>query len=245
VWEQAADTNAPTPAAPASVPSQPETPLYPTLNSPATAPDPASFKPVYPTGQPTMAQSSFGARGQFGQSYSQFSGATSPDHGMGTHYGIMGGRGQAAGNANGGFQQNTLWAPSPSFPNSLSGGYAYQKPPEKPNAFAKDAQPNLAGDFRYPANQAANQFQGNYNGYQYRNQHQQSYGHVGYGHTGFGTQMAGPRAANTQSRFMGNGGEYQVPYDANYYSGHGHGQYPAGCSNGSGMEQPRPGRKMW
>ncbi|BEI99521.1 hypothetical protein CcaverHIS631_0405640 [Cutaneotrichosporon cavernicola] len=232
VWEQAADTNVASSSAPVPAPSQPETPLYPTLNSPATAPDPASLKPVYP-----MGQSAFGARGQFGQSYSQFSGATSPDGGMGVQYGIMG-RGQTAGNANG-FQQG-LWAPSPSFGNSLSGGYAYQKPPEKPTTFAKDANPNFTGDFRYPAN--SNQaFQGNYNGYQYRNP-QQSYGHVGYGHTGFGTQMAGPRA-NTQSRFMGNG-EFPMGYDANYYSGHA-GQHPAGYSNGGGMEQPRPGRKMW
>ncbi|GMK59313.1 hypothetical protein CspeluHIS016_0703280 [Cutaneotrichosporon spelunceum] len=232
VWAQAADTNAPPSSAPAPTPSQPETPLYPTLNSPATAPDPANLKPVYP-----MGQSAFGARGQFGQSYSQFSGTTSPDGGMGVQYGIVG-RGQAASNANG-FQQG-LWAPSPSFGNALSTGYAYQKPPEKPAPFAKDANPNFAGDFRYAAN--SNQgFQGNYNGYQYRNP-QQSYSHVGYGHSGFGTQMAGPRAT-TQSRFMGNG-EFPMGYDANYYSGH-TGQYPAGYSNAGGMEQPRPGRKMW
>lgn len=249
VWEQAADKNAPSTSAPASAPSQPETPLYPTLNSPATAPDPASLKPVYPMGQSALSQSAlsqsaFGARGQFGQSYSQFSGATSPDGGMGVQYGLMS-RGQTSGNGNGFQHSSGLWAPSPSFPTSLSGAYGYQKPNEKPgpaaHAFSKDApNPNFGGDFRYSAN--SNQtFQGNYNGYQYRTQNvPQSYG---YSHTGFGTQMAGPRV-NTQShsRFVGNG-EYQMPYDANYYSGHA--QYPAGFSNGSGMEQPRPGRKMW
>lgn len=222
VWEQAADTTASASTAPTSAPSQPETPLYPTLNSPATAPDPASLKPTYGAGQ-----SAFGARGQFGQSYSQFmgSGATSPDGGgMGVQYGIMG-RGGAT-NSNG-FQQG-LWAPSPSFGNSLStsgyGGYGAKQHEQKSGSMGtfsnKDGQAAYGNEFRYPnASQPAyQQAQGgsyNYAGApaQFRAPQampqtlQQSmaqsvpqsvYGHVGgYGHTGFGTQMAGPRAAPT------------------------------------------------
>lgn len=269
VWDQAADTTAASSSAPASAPSQPETPLYPTLNSPASAPDPASLMPAY-----TMGQTAFGARGQFGQSYSQFmgSGATSPDGGMGVQYGIMGRGGGASSGANG-FQQG-LWAPSPSFGNSLTtpGGYGFggAKPAhEQPKtggaamgAFPKDGA-SYGNDFRYGANAAqpnatgAYQGAGNasYNGYpaaQYRNPQQSVYGHVGgYGHTGFGTQMAGPRANPGASRFpsMSSGGvDYQgVAYDpsTNYYSSGAQTYGPAGYGgvNGggsNGMEQGPP-----
>lgn len=272
VWEGTADTTAQQSSAPTTAPSQPETPLYPSLNAPVTTPDAQTqtLKPGFsPMGQP--GSSSFGIRSALGQSGYQYpmgSGGASPDGGMGMQYGLMG-RSNSGAN---GFQQG-LW--SSSFGSSLaSPGYNYgakggndQKTGAglqqfSPGPTKEGVSPSQYGnDYRYSAQQGGNGFQpggGAYNGYpaggQYRNPNTNSlYGPHSYAHSGFGTQMAAPRGSTSRFPSVGvNGGvDYQAmgydPATTGYYSSGGYApqpQYGVQQQQGGGRGGA-VGRKMW
>lgn len=208
VWESAADSKpktTPSTQPQSSVPSQPDTPLYPSLTAPSTA----SESSLKPGGYGQSSSSAFGMRSGVGGSFqypTMSSGATSPadgGSGMGMQYGLMGRNGGASASPAGanGFQQG-LWAPSFGSPMT-SAGYGFNSASATPgkNALHDNKSPQMqfagnngagkdfSGDYRY-----SNQ-QGSYQYPQQFRQQQNMYGHVGYGgHAhgghGFGQQMA-------------------------------------------------------
>ncbi|KAL1406087.1 hypothetical protein Q8F55_007770 [Vanrija albida] len=218
VWETSdATTGA---SAPASAPSQPETPLYPSLSTPSVSNDGSAqaIKTGYTLGQ---SSSAFAVRSNQGGGYGQFinSGTASPDAGMGAggmslQYGIMG-RGGGAGAAANGFQQGVWSSPfgTPMAQSTYgygSGKAALDQQKTMQGYAAKDGAVPYSSEYRYPASQGgvaagayptASGTGGTYNGYPaaaYGARNPQSvYGQVGgYAHngfgsqTGFGTQMA-------------------------------------------------------
>lgn len=243
VWEQSSSEATAKAAAPAS---QPDTPLYPSLNSPAVSHEVQAPKGGYAMSQQSSA-SAFGSRSSFSQAgaaYGQFrgSGTTSPD----ASYGLN--RNGGTGSANG-FQPG-LWAPAVGFGNSMaSPGYGYKGMEKNAGGLNKDAAAYSDASFRYGNYQQQGQA---YNGFPQGPQGQYRSPTYNYGQHGFGTQMAGRTGSAGGGRFMN--GEYQpgVMYDG-YYQGsyegfspsQSHGQAGGGGGGGGAAGLGRVGRKMW
>lgn len=249
VWETSDATTGT--SAPASAPSQPETPLYPSLSTPSVSNDGSAQAVKTGYGQ----SSAFAVRSNQGGGYGQFinSGTASPDAGMAggmsLPYGIMG-RGGTAGAAANGFQQGVWSSPFGTSMAQSTYGYGAGKTSLDQKGFAaKDGAVPYGNEYRYSVSQATGAYPtstgtgGTYNGYPaaaYSSRNPQSvypqvggYAHNGFAsQTGFGTQMANPRsgAGRGASTFQNvNGVEYQaMSYDPNATAS---GYYPSGAQS--------------